>query len=413
MKQEYNIILGNAAINNGNRGCVALSYTSIYLIDKILTDAGINYHLYLTDSGFANFGEKRITVNGKDIRYTVLRHPLSFNDGVKGKIKSILKNYAHYGDYKASCAIFRNADFVLDIGQGDSFADIYGKTRFDSINLIHREANKYHKPYCLLPQTIGPFSNEAIRKIAVKAITDADIVMARDKQSYDYTKQIAPQQKNLKEYIDVAFFLPYTRQHFDKDFIHVGLNISALLWHGGYTQDNQFGLKDDYQKTIRSIIDYFLSKSDVKLHLIPHVVGSERHIENDYAVSFDLQKEYKNPNIILAPLFLSPVDAKDYISGMDFFMGARMHSTIAAFSSGVPVVPMAYSRKFNGLFIDTLRYPLLVDLKADESNQSLEKIKDAYNERLNIKSIIDERLNSLVKEKKNDIISDLKIFFGL
>lgn len=413
MKQEYNIILGNALINNGNRGCVALSYTSIYLIDKILSDAGKNYHLYLTDSGFANFGEKKISVNGKDIRYTVLRHPLSFNEGVKGRIRSKLKNYAHYGDYKASSAIFKNADFILDIGQGDSFADIYGKMRFNSINLIHREAIRYRKPYCLLPQTIGPFSNEAIRKIAVKAITDADIVMARDKQSYDYTKKIAPRQQNIKDYIDVAFFLPYNRQQFDKDFIHVGLNISALLWHGGYTRDNQFGLKDDYQKCVRSIIDYFLSMPNVKVHLIPHVVGSERHIENDYAVSFDLQKEYNNQNLILAPLFLSPVDAKDYISGMDFFMGARMHSTIAAFSSGVPVVPMAYSRKFNGLFIDTLNYPHLADLKADDCNQTLEKIKDAYNERLNIKSIIDERLNTMVKEKKNDIISDLKIFFGL
>ena len=150
----------------------------------------------------------------------------------------------------------------------------------NGINLIHREAMELHKPYCLLPQTIGPFKDDAIRTEAVKAITNADIVMARDKQSYDYTKQIAPQQKNLKEYIDVAFFLPYTRQHFDKDFIHVGLNISALLWHGGYTQDNQFGLKDDYQKTVREIISFFLSIPNVKLHLIPHVVGSERHVEN-------------------------------------------------------------------------------------------------------------------------------------
>ena len=42
-------------------------------------------------------------------------------------------------------------------------------------------------------------------------------------------------------------------------------------------------------------------------------LGGERDVENDYAVSFDLQKEFNNPNLILAPLFLSPVDAKDYI----------------------------------------------------------------------------------------------------
>lgn len=211
----------------------------------------------------------------------------------------------------------------------------------------------------------------------------------------------------------MAFFLPYTKQQFDKNYIHVGLNISALLWHGGYTQDNQFGLKDDYKTCVRSIIDYFFNQPNVKLHLIPHVVGSERGVENDYAVSFDLQKEYNNPNLILSPLFLSPVDAKDYISGMDFFMGARMHSTIAAFSSGVPIVPMAYSRKFNGLFIDTLDYNHLVDLKTDDNGAILDKIKDAFDDRDNISSLISNRLDGIVDAKKNAIISDLKEFFGI
>ena len=47
MSKTLNIILGNAPINNGNRGCVALSYTSIYLIDKVLSESGIEYKLFL------------------------------------------------------------------------------------------------------------------------------------------------------------------------------------------------------------------------------------------------------------------------------------------------------------------------------------------------------------------------------
>lgn len=409
MVKKINIILGNAPINNGNRGCVALSYTSIYLIDKVLSEAGIQYNLYTSDSGQVKAGNYVLNVAGKDVPYMAIRHIIGF--GAKGKVKTIIKRLINYKNISNTIKVYKSADYILDIGQGDSFADIYGKDRFNGINLIHREAMELHKPYCLLPQTIGPFKDDAIRTEAVKAITNADIVMARDKQSYDYTKQIAPQQKNLKEYIDVAFFLPYTRQHFDKDFIHVGLNISALLWHGGYTQDNQFGLKDDYQKTVREIISFFLSIPNVKLHLIPHVVGSERHVENDYAVSFDLQKEFNNQNLILSPLFLSPVDAKDYISGMDFFMGARMHSTIAAFSSGVPVIPMAYSRKFNGLFIDTLSYNHMADLKTDTSNEVLDKIKDAFANRSLLKEEIDVQNNTVVTEKKQLLVEYLKKFF--
>ncbi len=40
-----------------------------------------------------------------------------------------------------------------------------------------------------------------------------------------------------------------------------------------------------------------------------------------------------------------------------------MHSTIGALSSGVPVIPVAYSRKFNGLYA-SLDYPWLIDAKS-------------------------------------------------
>ena len=407
MTKNLNIILGNAPINNGNRGCVALSYTSMYLIDKVLSEANLAYKLYLPDASYPTDGVYTIDIAGKQMVYEQIPYTVAISN--KDRLKKLVK-------YKKSCrahGIFRNADYILDIGQGDSFADIYGKVRFDLINKIHREASKFHKPYCLLPQTIGPFKDPAIKAQAVKAIAGADMVMARDKQSYDYVIKNVPQQKNVKEYIDVAFFLPYKQMTFDKNFIHVGLNISALLWHGGYTQDNQFGLKGDYQKAVRGIIDYFLSLPNVKLHLIPHVVGSERHIENDYAVSFDLQQESGNPNLILSPLFLSPVDAKSYISGMDFFMGARMHSTIAAFSSGVPVVPMAYSRKFNGLFIDTLGYNHMVDLKVDSEEEVLNKVKALYESRNGLKEEISSANSGIVEERKQLLVNDLKHFFHI
>ena len=70
---------------------------------------------------------------------------------------------------------------------------------------------------------------------------------------------------------------------------------------------------------------------------------------------------------------------------MDFFMGARMHSTIAAFSSEVPVFPMAYSRKFNGLFADTLQYPYMADMKTQSNAEILANIKQCYGQRKRFK----------------------------
>ena len=399
------IILANTTLFNGNRGCVALAISVMSIIDRIFHEAGEEYKMYLTDSGVMEKGICQYKADGlQSLSFTPCEH---FPMGAKALVKNVLKA-KNFGTQP-----FRDADFILDIGQGDSFADIYGERRFDLIDNIHKAARLLNKPYCLLPQTIGPFKDDKICKQAVKSIEKATLVMTRDKQSLDYVHEIAPAQNNVREYIDVAFYMPYKKVDFSKDFVHVGLNISSLLWHGGYTQDNQFGLKDDYQHIVRSLIDYFLSVPNVMLHLIAHVVHAERHIENDYAVSYDLWMEYgRNPRLVLAPLALTPIDVKGYIAGMDFFMGARMHATIGAFSAGVPVVPMAYSRKFNGLFIDTLQYPNLADLKTASETEVLDIVKSAFSNRSELKSVIDERMNGIVKERGEMIMEDLKKFFG-
>jgi polysaccharide pyruvyl transferase WcaK-like protein len=408
MEKELKIILANAPIKNGNRGCVALSITTLYLIDKVLTRMGKNYTIYLPDSQFGDNTCHKYHLPEKDITF----HDLSYCKGYtpKQNLKIKIKNLIKHKTFRTKD--FKNADFILDIGQGDSFSDIYGEPRFQSIDLIHKIAQEYKKPYCLLPQTIGPFKDDEIRRIAIKSITNASLCMARDKQSYDYVINNAPGQKNIKEYIDVAFFLPYEKIEQPSQFTHVGLNISALLWHGGYTRNNQFGLTCDYPKVACSIIDYFLSLKDVKVHLIPHVVGSERGIENDYAVSYDLWVKYKNPNLILAPLALGPIEIKSYIAGMDFFAGARMHATIGAFSAGVPVVPMAYSRKFNGLFIDTLSYPYMVDMKAMTNEEILANIQNGFTNRQTLKRCIKEQMDTTVKERGELLLNDLQDFFS-
>jgi polysaccharide pyruvyl transferase WcaK-like protein len=66
--------------------------------------------------------------------------------------------------------------------------------------------------------------------------------------------------------------------------------------------------------------------------------------------------------VIRVPDFPDPSEVKSYISGLDFLIAGRMHACIAAFSSGTPVVPVAYSRKFTGLF-GMLGYQWLVPVR--------------------------------------------------
>jgi len=377
---------------NGNRGVGALSFSTLFLLKELEKDHSCQFEIFLINPEYGNRHADTFKIGEENIDVINL-HPFDcFN--IKGLIKSILS----FPKTKRTLQHYKNIDFVINIGAGDSFSDIYGKQRFYTFYNQSRIA-LFDKPLLLFPQTMGPFYNSGIKKKATKIINKCKIALARDKQSYDFLKNNT-EQKNIDEIIDVAFFMPFEKKEFSKDFIHIGLNVSALLWHGGYTKDNQFGLKVDYQQLIRNLIDYFLAIHDVKLHIVPHVVHNDYNVENDYAISYHLVEEYANENLILSPLFLTPIHAKNYIAGLDFFVGARMHAAIAAFSSCVPVYPMAYSQKFNGLFMDTLTYPYMGDMKVQSNEEILTEIKNTFEKRDELKEIIQERMSGVVTKRK-------------
>ena len=90
-----------------------------------------------------------------------------------------------------------------------------------------------------------------------------------------------------------------------------------------------------------------------------------------------------------------------------------MHATIGAFSAGVPVVPMAYSRKFNGLFVDTLNYHFMADLKVQTNEEILATVKDAFYKKSELIAIIINRMNTIVKEREDLLYSELRKLFKL
>jgi polysaccharide pyruvyl transferase WcaK-like protein len=77
----------------------------------------------------------------------------------------------------------------------------------------------------------------------------------------------------------------------------------------------------------------------------------------------------------VADPFKSPVEAKTFISQLDLLIGSRMHATIAALSSGVPVVPLGYSDKFTGLFRG-LNYPWLADLRTASETDVIDLLEE-------------------------------------
>lgn len=272
----------------------------------------------------------------------------------------------------------KRCDFVLDIGEGDSFADIYGARRF-RLQIASKIAVLIaRRPLVLSPQTIGPFNGRWARWLACQVMKRCTAVFARDGLSRDYLRSIAVGVRAM-EAIDVAFKLPYEKPARESEApVRVGLNVSGLLFSGGYEGSNQFGLTIDYPALVRSLLKTWTAMPDVEVWLIPHVLADRVPRDDDRVAIKALQAEF--PTAMVAPEFASPSAAKSFVSGLDFVTGARMHACIAAFSSSVPVVPLAYSRKFKGLF-DSLGYPWLADGQAMTTDEAERAILNGFSQR--------------------------------
>ncbi|WP_210528781.1 polysaccharide pyruvyl transferase family protein [Rubellimicrobium arenae] len=288
-------------------------------------------------------------------------------------------------------ALARVSDMVIDIGAGDSFADIYGASRLRRMFVLKAITHLAGTPLVMAPQTIGPFTKRGSRLAARLFLRRAAVVASRDRPSTEAAHALG--RRDVIEASDVALRLPYTPPApRDGGPVKVGINVSGLLMAGGYTGKNDFGLRTDYPGLVRRLISHFQDHPDrCEVHLVPHVIVRSGHKvgEDDLAVSRTLAEEF--PGTVLAPAFASPSDAKSYIAGLDFFMGARMHACIAAFSSGVPVIPMAYSRKFAGLF-GSLGYDRTVDCTGEEASAILGKIAAAFEERATLAREADKAL---------------------
>lgn len=364
MTRIKTIGLMGAIVDNGNMGCVALTYSVLTALEQVSQRKGISCRYIIFENTYAPAKIQRMCQELGIDKEKVSWAPCGYIHKWTSVIKYALRNL------KMLRAI-RSCDLVIDLTQGDSFTDIYGQERFLSCTKIKELVEKVGVPLVLGPQTYGPFQREENKQYAKKVIERATMVISRDQASADYVASFCSRSVDVTT--DLAFLLPYEvcRKN-DSSKIKVGINVSSLLVKNKKEPTEiRFSLKADYDEYINMLIQYLLGNSQYEVHLIPHV-------------GEDAVKEYalKYPNTIAHDRFDTPIEAKNCIAGMDIFIGARMHATVAAFSAGVATIPTAYSRKFAGLY-NNFGYSYVVDLQSFSAREAFlltQQYMDQYEE---------------------------------
>ena len=300
-------------------------------------------------------------------------------------------------------------DLFASIAGGDSFSDIYGIERFLYVSLPQILVLLLGKKMVLLPQTFGPFRGKFARILTRYILKRADHVYSRDHQGLqDIAELLGPAfaASKFEFCYDVGFALqPAAPAGIDLEGISsmddhagplVGLNVSGLLFMGGYTRNNMFGLRADYREFTRNLIHLLAEKKSATILLIPHVFGQDT--ESDTSACRQIHEELKNEypgRLGLLRGQYNQHEIKYVIGKCDFLIGARMHACIAAVSQGVPAVCVAYSDKFTGVMGAMGIDSIVADARKLDQQELLTFIENSLEDRAAIRERLRQRLPEL------------------
>ena len=216
--------------------------------------------------------------------------------------------------------------------------------------------------YCYTNQKFYAFLNKAYQDNGIKTVLwgcsiepeivkDNDVsrdlksyklIVARESITYNAVRGIGA---NVVLAPDPAFFMQPKKCELDHRFNAgnvIGVNISPMI----VSNEKQSGAAyANYKK----LVDFILRNTNMKIALIPHVVWQDN---DDRSVLQKLYDDFENDErLIMVGDYKAP-ELKYIISRCRMFVGARTHSTIAAYSTMVPTLVVGYSVKARGIATD-------------------------------------------------------------
>lgn len=414
-KNPLRLALFGAAGDSSNLGVTALLHATVSAISR----SGVPSRITVFDNGW---GARRADIPTSEgpvaVRCCGARLSRRYHRRESYANIRLSSRLGGLGNPSAEAIV--SADAVLDISGGDSFTDLYGRKRFRMVTEPKELALKLGVPLVLLPQTYGPFEARPLRRRASNVVRAAMQAWARDSRSFDALRSLAGADFDPERHrcgVDVAFGLDPIEPAGavlqevnrwlspERSQPVVGLNVSGLIFNRSDSRD-RYGLTVDYRDLVVSLARRFVQGSDANLLLVSHVPAPAGHFESDTDACWSVLKElgdWSHERIRLAPTLSDPGEMKWLIGQLDWFCGTRMHSTIAALSSGVPTSTMSYSDKALGVFEACGLADQVVDGRRASTDEALSRLWNGFLERADTASLLEDRVPPIIEQAQTQM----------
>ena len=276
---------------------------------------------------------------------------------------------------KSIISKIKDYDVFISIG-GDNYC--YGE--IPEIYEINRLIKKAGKKLILWGASVG---QEDLSPSKIEDLKSFDLILARETLTEEVMKKAGC--KNVKLVVDGAFLMEKTELKLPEGFIEnktLGFNFSPLI----------FGRNPQSKEAAFQLVEHILATTDFNIALVPHVTIA---ISNDEETLKEFLEKYRETNrVFLLPNHLNATEYKGYIARMRFFIGARTHATIAAYSNGVPTMVLGYSVKSKGIAKDIFGEEKLVlgIEEISDSEKLIAKFEEMKQEELMLKEIVRNKI---------------------
>ena len=317
----------------GNHGCEAIARATISLLP------GKDVRLYTFRRGEDQYYGLRGT--GAELGPVGIR-PVSIKRALSVFHSRILKNKLYYIDQSFPALYgrrFDDSDWLFSIG-GDNYCYANMVERMGRLNNLLRENGARH--LVLWGCSIEPDLFEDSRMIA--DLKGFERLVPRESITLEAMNQAGFEDKAVLA-PDPAFLLPAVKKPFPTGLEPgntVGINVSPLVLKRGISPELVYG-------NYRRLAENILERTDMGILLVPHVVWGH---EDDREPLKKLYQQFSKTGRVALAEDGNAMELKGYIGRCRFFVGARTHSTIAAYSSGVPALAAGYSVKARGIARD-------------------------------------------------------------
>ena len=391
-----------------NRGCEAIVWGSSKIIKEIFPDAEISVGVGY--SGSANIDRERLPNFGVEIYPLIAGNHTNPSFGarlLRRTIYHITRDVEIYKYRKPIGYPDKDWDLVLEVG-GDTFVD-------NSIIKFHHDQWLMKKglKVGLWGLNLGPYNSKVISSVKqFEAFSKYNMIAVRDKFSKRYLADIGVK-KNVYLMADPAFEMdpepwevePYLPVKSIRGI--VGINLNPLASKIG--KRSTVAIIELLQDASRALIDQGFG-----VLLVPHCFPPACPLYDDDTTilkpAFEQLKK-EGLNVGLLPNGINSPQVKYAISKCVLFTGLRMHSTIAAWSSNVPVLSISYSQKslnYNNEIYGHHKYVL--DIAKLTSRQLVRSLLGMANNLHQVKQETKRGVTNLRRHTKN-MIYKLKQYY--